>query len=134
LAQARRRVQQAGWRNVELVLSDAATFAWPPRVDGVVATYALGIVPNLDDVLRRAAAALGPGRRIVVLDLKVRGGWPRWVLRAVVTLVRPFGVTLADAERRPWESMRRHLESVDVRERYLGTTYVAIGEAGPRAG
>jgi hypothetical protein len=47
-----------------------------------------------------------------------------------VALVRPFGVTLGLAERHPWESMRRHFTSVEVREHYLGTTYVAIGESG----
>jgi len=133
LEQARRRVERAGWRNVELVHSDAAAFAWPPRVDGVLSTYALTLVPTLDDVIRRAAAALGPGKRMVVVDLKAPEEWPRWVLGAVVALVRPFGVTLDLAERHPWESMRRHFTSVEVREHYLGTTYVAIGEAGSRA-
>jgi len=133
LAQARHRVERAGWCNVELVHSDVAAFAWPPRVDGVVSTYALTIVPEFDDVARRAAAALGPGKRMVVVDLKAPEEWPRWVLGAVVALVRPFGVTLDLAERHPWESMRRHFTSVEVREHYLGTTYVAIGEAGSRA-
>ncbi len=130
LAQARHRMERAGWRNVELVHSDAATFVWPARVDGVLSTYALTIVPELDDVVRRAAAALGPGKWMVVVDLKAPEGWPRWVLRAAVTLVRPFGVTLGLAERHLWESMRRHFTSVEVREHYLGTTYVAIGESG----
>jgi demethylmenaquinone methyltransferase/2-methoxy-6-polyprenyl-1,4-benzoquinol methylase len=130
LTQARRRVERAGWHNVELLCSDAAAFAWPPRVDGVLSTYALTLVPEFDDVIRRAAATLGPGRRMVAVDLKAPGGWPRWVLRAVVALVRPFGVTLGLAERHPWESMRRHFTSSEVREHYLGTTYVAIGESG----
>jgi demethylmenaquinone methyltransferase/2-methoxy-6-polyprenyl-1,4-benzoquinol methylase len=130
LAQARRRVERAGWHNVELLRSDAAAFTWPPRVDGVLSTYALTLVPEFDDVIRGAAAALGPGKRMVVVDLKAPDGWPRWVLRTVVALARPFGVTLGLAERHPWESMRRHFTSVEVREHYLGTTYVAIGESG----
>jgi demethylmenaquinone methyltransferase/2-methoxy-6-polyprenyl-1,4-benzoquinol methylase len=130
LIQARHRVERAGWRNVELVHSDAAAFAWPARVDGVLSTYALTIIPEFDAVVGRAAAALGPGRRMVVVDLKAPEGWPRWVLRAAVTLVRPFGVTLGLAERHPWESMRRYLTSVEVHEHYLGTTYVAIGVSG----
>jgi len=132
LAQARRRVERAGWRNVELVHSDAAEFAWPTRVDGVLSTYALTLVPELDDVIRRAAAALGRGKRMVVVDFKAPERWPRWVLRAIVPLLRPFGVTLGLAERHPWESMRRHLATVEVREHYLGTTYVASGESDAR--
>jgi demethylmenaquinone methyltransferase/2-methoxy-6-polyprenyl-1,4-benzoquinol methylase len=130
LAQAHRRVARAGWRNVQLVRSDAAAFAWPPRVDGVLSTYALTLVPEFDEVIRRAAAALGPGGRMAVVDFKAPEGWPRWVLRALVVLLQPFGVTLGLAERHPWESMNRHFGSVEVREHYLGTTYVAIGESG----
>jgi demethylmenaquinone methyltransferase/2-methoxy-6-polyprenyl-1,4-benzoquinol methylase len=131
LAHARRRVERAGWRNVELVQSDMAAFPWPPRVDGVLSTYALTIVSGFDDVVRRGAAALGPGKRMVVVDLKAPKAWPRWVIRAVVMLVQPFGVTLGLAERHPWESIRRYFNFVEVREHYLGTTYVAIGESGP---
>ena len=130
LEQARRRVERGGWHNVELVHSDAAAFAWPPRVDGVLSTYALTLVPELDDVLRRAAAALGPGKRMVIVDFKAPEGWPRWALRAAVALVRPFGGTLGAAKLHPWESMRGLFGSVEVREHYLSTTYVAIGESG----
>jgi demethylmenaquinone methyltransferase/2-methoxy-6-polyprenyl-1,4-benzoquinol methylase len=133
LAEARRRVEGGGWQNVELVHSDAAAFAWPPRVDGVLSTYALTLVPELDEVLRGAAAALGPGKRMVIVDFKAPEGWPRWAVRAAVALVRPFGGTLGAAKRHPWESMRGHFGSVEVREHYLGTTYVAIGESGSSA-
>jgi ubiquinone/menaquinone biosynthesis C-methylase UbiE len=128
LAQARRRVERAGWRNVELVQSDAVAFSFPARVDGVLSTYALTLVPGFDEVIRRAAAALDPGKRMVVVDIKAPGGWPRWLLRAIVPLIRPFGVTLGLEDRHPWESMRKHFGTVEVREHYLGTTYLATGE------
>jgi ubiquinone/menaquinone biosynthesis C-methylase UbiE len=127
LSQARRRVKRAGWLNVELVLSDAAAFAFPPRTDGVLSTYALTLVPEFDEVIRRAAGALVPGKRMVVVDFKAPEGWPPRALRAIVPLLRPFGVTLDLQHRHPWESMRRHFREVEVREHYLGTTYVAAG-------
>jgi demethylmenaquinone methyltransferase/2-methoxy-6-polyprenyl-1,4-benzoquinol methylase len=129
LAQAHRRIERAGWRNVELVQADAATFRFPGRTDGVLSTYALTLVPAFDEVIRRAAAALAPGKRMVVVDFKAPERWPTWVLRAIVPLLRPFGVTLGLKDRHPWESMRRHFRTVDVREHYLGTTYVAVGES-----
>jgi demethylmenaquinone methyltransferase/2-methoxy-6-polyprenyl-1,4-benzoquinol methylase len=129
LAQARRRVKRAGWRNVELVLSDAAAFAFPPCTDGVLSTYALTLVPGFDEVIRRAAGALRRGKRLVVVDFKAPEGWPPWALRAIVPLLRPFGVTLDLQHRHPWESMRRHFRTVEVREHYVGTTYVAAGES-----
>lgn len=95
--------------------------------------YALTLVAELDEVIRRAAAALGPGKRMVVLDFKAPEAWPRPLVRAVLALVRPFGGTLGAAARHPWQSVRRRFGSVEVREHYLGTTYVAIGESGSSA-
>ncbi len=132
LAQARRRVERAGWANVELVQSDAAAFAWPPRVDGVLSTYASAAFPEIDEVFRRAASALGPGKRMVVVELKAPERWPGWMRRTMLALVRPFGATPDVLDCSPLESMRRHFGTVEVRERYLGTTYVAIGESGSR--
>lgn len=51
------------------------------------------------------------------------------MLRAIVPLLRPFGVTLGLKDRHPWEAMRRCFPTVEVRERYLGTTYIAIGKS-----
>jgi demethylmenaquinone methyltransferase/2-methoxy-6-polyprenyl-1,4-benzoquinol methylase len=127
LARARARVERAGWRNVELVLADAAALAWPARVDGVISTYALPLVPALDEVVRRAAAALGPGKRMVVVDVAAPERWPRWMVGVIAALVRPFGPA-AYLYRRAADPLRAHFAKVEVRKRYLGTTCVAIGE------
>lgn len=129
LDQARARVARAGWRNVELVERDAAEYAFPARVDGVLSTYALTLVPGFDAVVAHAARALAPGGRMVVVDFRAPDGWPLWLLRAIVPLLRPFAVTLGLRERRPWESIARHFPRSWVTERYLGTTYIAVGEA-----
>jgi demethylmenaquinone methyltransferase/2-methoxy-6-polyprenyl-1,4-benzoquinol methylase len=126
LEQARRRATRHGWGNVELIECDAASFEFPAAVDGVLSTYALTLIESYDEVVRRAAAALAPGRRMVVVDFKAPSSWPEWLLRAIVPLVRPFGVTLDLADRQPWTSMARHLDLISMDEYYLGTTYVAI--------
>lgn len=133
LARARERVARAGWSNVELVNSDAAAFAWPARVDGVLSTYALPLVRELDAVVGRAAAALGPGKRMAVVDLTAPEGWPRFMVSAMAALVRPFGAA-SYLHRHPWDSMRDHFAAVELRRRYLGTTCLAVGEkAAPSA-
>src|SRR5262249_14755897 len=53
LAKARERVENAGWRNVELVQSDAASYPFPARINGVISTFALIYVPEFDDVIRK---------------------------------------------------------------------------------
>jgi len=128
LDQARARVRREGWSNVTFVQTDAAKYAFPLGVNAVLSTYALTLVPSYDEVIRRGAEALVFGGRFVVVDFKAPRSWPEPILRAVVPLFRPFGVTLDLRTRHPWESLGRHLNLVVMEERYLGTTYIAAGE------
>ncbi len=129
LYQAKQRIVERGWSNVELVQSDAASYEFPPAVGGVISTFALAHVPQFDDVIRRGAAALSPGKQWVVAELKLPTGWIRHLAPVALPFIRPFGVTLDMADRRPWESMQRYLEDVTVAEFYLGSAYIANGGA-----
>ena len=71
LAEAQDRVETNGWRNVSLVQSDAAAFEFPSEVDAILSTYALTQVTGCADVIAHGAAALRPGGRWTVLDLKL---------------------------------------------------------------
>jgi len=130
LAQAQRRIEREGWRNVDLVACDAARYEFPGRVGGILSTFALMLVPEYESVIERGARALAPGRRWVVADLKVPE-WPgaRVCARALVPFCRPFAVTLDLTERRPWESIARHMRNATVSPRFFGFAYVATGEA-----
>jgi ubiquinone/menaquinone biosynthesis C-methylase UbiE len=128
LDRARARVRREGLSNVRLVESDVDRFLFPARVDAILSTYALTLVPTYDDVIRRGAAALAPGRRFAIVDLKAPIGLSEKALRAILPLVRPFGVTLGLRDRHPWESMSRYLRLVTMEQLYAGTTYLAVGE------
>lgn len=129
LEQARRRIEQHGWRNVELVNVDAASYQFPAALGGVISTFALTLVPEYEAVIRNGAAALGAGKRFVVCDLKEPARSPRWLVTLGAWLTRPFGVTLDLANRHPWEAMARHLTNVTMTEFYFGFAYLAVGEA-----
>lgn len=128
LEQARSRVRREGWANVTLVESGAARYGFPGRVNAILSTYALTLEPSYDDVIRQGASALVPGGRFVVVDFRAPRSWPKPVLRAIVPLFRPFGVTLDLRTRHPWESLAKYLNLVVMEERWLGTTYIAAGE------
>ena len=129
LARARRRVEEAGWRNVELVQDDLATYRPPHGVRGALSTLALTLVPEYELVIRAAADALAPGGRFAVFDMKRPDAWPEWLVRAVVRLNAPYGVSLELADRHPWESIRRSLHEVEYREFYWGALYLSVGQA-----
>ncbi len=131
LEQARERVLRHGWDNIELVHSDAAAYSFPAGVNGVLSTFALTLVPEYDQVIRRAWQAVAPGGRMVVLDLKKPDGWPLWLVRVAVWLAKPFGVTLDLAGRHPWESMERHFGRVSTEEIFFGIVYLAVGDMPP---
>jgi len=131
LARARRRVEARGWQNVSLMQADAVEFEFPTGVDAILSTYALSLVPDCAEVIDHGAAALSPGGRLAVLDLKPPDNAPPWLGRIGLATVRPFGVTAEWMARRPWDEIRRAMETslsdVSWTDLYWGFTYLAAG-------
>jgi ubiquinone/menaquinone biosynthesis C-methylase UbiE len=130
LEKAKERVRRNGWSNVELAQTDAAAFGFPAGIDGAISTFALTLVPEYEEVIKRVSRALNPGARLVIADFKEPDRWPMWIVRAGVLLTKPFGVSLDLAERKPWEVMRKYFSNVETTEAYGGFVYVAAGENG----
>jgi demethylmenaquinone methyltransferase/2-methoxy-6-polyprenyl-1,4-benzoquinol methylase len=131
LAQARQRIETKGWSNVRLVQADAAGFEFPAEVDAIVSTYALSQVPECGEVIAHGAAALSPGGRWVVLDLKIPDKAPRRLAQLGVAAVRPFASIEEWIARRPWEAIRTAMEDeladVTWAELCFGTAFLAAG-------
>ena len=131
LAQAQQRIETSGWSNVRLVQADAAEFDFPAEVDAILSTYALSHVPECGDVIAHGAAALSPGGRWVVLDLKVPDNTPRWLAQLGIALARRFGSIDEWTARRPWETIRAGMEDglaeVSWTELFFGTAFLATG-------
>lgn len=127
LSKAQERVDANGWRNVTLVRCDAGEYVFPENIDGVLSTFALTLVPEYDEVIRRGATALSAGGRWVVADLKLPESRLSCIAPILLPLLRPFGVTLDLASRHPWESLGRHMGSVAMDEVFFGFAYIARG-------
>ena len=129
LEEADKRIKRHGWQNVTLVQSDAAVYRFPNRLDGIISTFALTLVPEYDMIIQKGAAALLPDARFVIVDFKKPDKWPMWMIKSFVILTRPFGVSLDIAGRHPWESVARYMTMVEFRELYFGALYLCVGEA-----
>jgi demethylmenaquinone methyltransferase/2-methoxy-6-polyprenyl-1,4-benzoquinol methylase len=127
---ARQRVAERGWRNVELVQSDAAQYVFPARVDGMLATFALTFVPDIAQVIHNCCQALTPGRRCVVLDMAWPAGWPFW-LRHGLFFLAAYGITDNVIRRAPWQAvwrtMTQQLADVRLTLFWLGFFYLVSG-------
>jgi demethylmenaquinone methyltransferase/2-methoxy-6-polyprenyl-1,4-benzoquinol methylase len=128
LSMARERIERNKWLNVELVQSDAATYEFPEKVDGIISTFAITLIPEYDAVIKRGANALSTGKRFVISDFKRPDNWPDWLVKFFVLIMRPFGVSLDMVERHPWESINRYLKPVQFEELYFGGIYISTGK------
>jgi demethylmenaquinone methyltransferase/2-methoxy-6-polyprenyl-1,4-benzoquinol methylase len=72
LEQANKRVSRHGWNNVELVLADAASFAFPAGVNGILSTFALTLMPGYDRIIRTGRDSLAPGGRFAIRTIRAK--------------------------------------------------------------
>ena len=64
LAEARNRVSRNNWSNIELVQDDAGTYQFPDRIDGVISTFAITLVPEYDLIIKKRRFGSDLGREI----------------------------------------------------------------------
>jgi ubiquinone/menaquinone biosynthesis C-methylase UbiE len=128
LSEASKRIERYNWSNIELVQSDAAAYDFPDRTDGIISTFAITLIPEYDKIIKKGAATLSPGKRMVVLDFKMPDSWPMWLIKFFAIITRPFGVTLDLADRHPWESIDQCLDLVEFNTKYFGGIYIAAGQ------
>jgi demethylmenaquinone methyltransferase/2-methoxy-6-polyprenyl-1,4-benzoquinol methylase len=72
LEQANKRVSRHGWNNVELVLADAASFAFPTGVNGILSTFALTLMTGYDRIIRTGRDSLAPGGRLAIRTIRAK--------------------------------------------------------------
>ena len=129
IAQAKKRVEENGWSNVELIVCDAANYKFPESVDGILSTFAITLIPEYDKVIKNGANALAPGKRFVILDLKLASNRLSFLVPLGAFVTKPFGVSIEMASRHPWESINKYLKNTTMTELYGGFSYIAVGES-----
>lgn len=127
LTQAKKRIDENGWSNVELVECDAANYKFPDSLDGIISTFAITLIPEYDQIIKNSSEALASGKRFVILDFKMPSNWLSSLAPVAVFIMSPFGVSIEMADRRPWESINKYFENSFMTELYGGFTYIATG-------
>lgn len=120
LEQARKRVDKAGWRNVELVRGDATELdGIPEPVDALVSIWCYGIVHDLGAALHRAVDVIRPGGSLAIMVFarsQADRGPLRWLYPVYAGALRSAGLNgaedLDDARvRAKWQQGREVLSS-----------------------
>lgn len=125
LEQARRRVDCAGWHQIELVCSPVQDAALPARADAALFHFTHDILQTpaaLDHVL----AHLAPGARLAVCGLK----WaPPWfaALNPLVWWNAVQSVTTLDGLDAPWAGLAQRGARLTVESLFGGTLFLACG-------
>jgi len=132
LDQARKRVTKANWKNVTLINQDASFFEPDSKVDAVISTYALSLIPDVRQVLFNIEKMLLPKGRLTLLDLQIPDDWPNWFSDIAVNLMKPFAITDEWVVQRPWETIVETVtelfEGVKISQQYFGLSYIISGQ------
>jgi len=127
LEQARSRVRKNKWDNFELINIDASEYVFEGKVNAVISTFALTMIPEYEKIIRNISRALEPGSRFVICDFKKPEKYPDWVIDLGVFITKPFGVSLDLGNRKPWKNMEKYFSKVEVKEIFSGFAYIAVG-------
>jgi demethylmenaquinone methyltransferase/2-methoxy-6-polyprenyl-1,4-benzoquinol methylase len=127
LALARRRVDDSGWSNIELIESDIIAYEFPAGIDGVLASGVFGYIAEYDRVIERASRALVSTGRLVILDGTRPEHLPTPLYKLAMLLARRFGVTGEYLDRPTWESTQRHFRECALERKYGGMIYLCSG-------
>lgn len=135
LTQAQHRIDTHHWTNIDLIQADAATYPFPTNIDAILSTYALTQIPDCATVIAHAAAALRPGGRCAILDLKIPDNTPHWLTHLGTTTIRPFAAIDEWTLRQPWTTIhtaiQQHLTNPTWTELLLGTAFLTTGTRHP---
>lgn len=99
LKKAEERIRSNGWKNIELIRTDAATLEHVSApVDAVVAVWVLGIVYDLDAAIERSMSLIRPGGMIAIMDFgksRPERGPLRWLSPVYSRILRWAGIDSA---------------------------------------
>jgi len=125
MAVARRRVDEAGWRNVTLVEAPAEEADFDGPFDAILFHFTHDLLQS-PRAVRRLLERAKPGARVVAAGAKLATGWLA-PLNVWTKLRARRYVTTFEGLDQPWRNLIACVPDLEVRDRQFGTAYVAAG-------
>ena len=125
LDQARARVADGGWGNVDLVESPVESAELSGPFDAVLFVYTQDVLQS-SAALENIFAATRSGARVASTGLKLFP-WYLGALNAYLVAVSWRYFTTFRGLAKPWASLEDHLHSVRVTSTFFGSGYIATG-------
>ena len=123
LRKAKARCDANHWRNIKLYECDAADYAPPMPLGGVLCAFSINTMPHYRDVLRNAWDWLRPGGHMVIVDAKLPSS-------PTAKLLLPFSLwlmkhtMLGNPLIRPWDDLADIAENVEMHKYRFDTYYI----------
>lgn len=125
LRQAARKAQQAGWRNVTLIRSDATDLTTvTDTFNTVMFTYSLSIIDDWMTAWWAATTRLRNGGKVSVVDTDLPTG-RGWLFRPIAAFALWTGHV--DRLRRVWDLVPRYADESTSRTLRSGHIHLAVG-------
>jgi demethylmenaquinone methyltransferase/2-methoxy-6-polyprenyl-1,4-benzoquinol methylase len=128
LDQARNRVEENGWKNVELIQSDIADYKFPSKLDGIFATGAIQYSLQYDNIIQRGYEALKTGKNFVIFDFKMPQGLSRIFAPVLIFFTKGFEANEEYIQRKAWKSVEKYFEETTFQEGWGGFVYISVGK------
>lgn len=131
LEQAKKRIQQRSWTNVELIQCDISKYEFPKNLDGIFSTGAIQYSPQYDQIIKKGYDALKPGKHFVVFDFKMPKGFTKIFAPVLILFTKAFEANQEYLKRHAWESIERYFDKTSLIEGWGGFVFISVGKKLP---
>lgn len=125
LAEARQRVESAGWQNVDLMETAVERAHIRRMADAALFSFTHDVLQS-EKAVANVVRHLQLGARVSSVGAKLAPWWAFPVNLTVRRFARPF-ITTFEGLDRPWRELERYAGRMDSRSLALGGAYVAWG-------
>src|SRR5262245_50797711 len=123
---ARKRVEENGWKNVEVIEADARTIHLTGQFDGLL-LFATDVI-LLEDALENIFPHLKDGARVVLFGAKTLSNRLGKIWNPVMRMLLNFTFsTTPMPDNEPWRMVAKRIEKLDIEEYFFGLMFLASG-------